>query len=151
MESGSQDSSEQTRRFFSSPEEGVERISDFLRVEDFKTLASYYDLTGSGIGRAYLESGEFFIRQQRPELAHPAELWRYKHPFAPGFEYCGKSSGADEGVFVVRVCISIDQGADSPTQEGYSSFLMIQSDRGWQVLPQPVDENNPPEMPSLAS
>ena len=151
MSNGPQDLSSFQSLFFSSPEEAVEKISDLLRVEDFNTLARYYDLSGSETERADLESGNFFVRRERPEMAHPAELWRYKHPFAPGFEYCGMIPGSGDGVFVIRVCISIDQGVDSPTQEGYSSFLMIQSDRGWQVLPGTVDENERPEMPTLAS
>ena len=149
MIDGTQDFSSHPELFFSSPEEAVEKMSALLRVEDFKTLACYYDLTGSGIDRADLESGDFFVRQQRPELSHPAELWRYKHPFAPGFKYCGRRAGSGDEIFVIRVCISIDQGEDSPMQEGYSSFLMIESDRGWQVLPQPVDENETPEMPTV--
>ena len=56
MESGSRDSSSLSTRFFSSPEEAVEQISDLLRAEDFETLACYYELTGSGIDRSELES-----------------------------------------------------------------------------------------------
>ncbi len=151
MENGSRDLASIPRRFFSSPEEAVEKISDLLRREDFKTLAGYYDLSGSGISRTDLESGKFFIRRQRPEVCHPADDWRYKHPFSPGFKYWDKAraSGSDEGVFVIRVGISFDQGVDSPVQRGYSLFLMIELDRGWQVLPQPADDNYPPEMPTV--
>lgn len=133
--------------FFPSPEEAVPRISALLRQEDFKTLATYYDLSDSNLPPAQLESGAFFIRDERPEVAHPAGFWRYKHPFAPGFEYRGMRASSRAHVFVISVEISIDQGAGSPSQVGRSSFYMIQSGKGWQLLPDPVAENEERDLP----
>ncbi len=133
--------------YFSSPQGAVPRIAELLRQEDFKTLAKYYDLSGSDIPLSDLESGDFFIRTERPEVAHPAGFWRYKHPFSPGFNFSSIRSTAREGVYVIRVEVSIDQGMDSPAQEGYSLFYMIKSARGWQVLPDHVVEDSEPEIP----
>jgi hypothetical protein len=128
--------------YFSSPQEAVPRITEMLKLEDFKTLAKYYDLSGSDIPPADLESGAFFVQRERPEVAHPAGFWRHKHPFPPGFTYAGMHPGARENVHVIRVEISIDQGAEAPNQSGYAQFQMIKSDMGWQILPDPV--NDPP-------
>ena len=40
--------------FFESPEAAVPVIAELLRKEGFRDLASYYDLTGSGIDRSEL-------------------------------------------------------------------------------------------------
>lgn len=134
------------KRYFESPKEAVPKIAELLQHEDFKTLAKYYDLSNSDIELAQLQSGEFFIRAERPELSHPAKFWRYKHPFAPGFEYASMRPSGKESVYVVTVRVSIDQGEDSPMQEGYSLFYMIQSDEGWQLLPDHVVEDSGPEI-----
>ena len=122
-------------KYFSSPKDAVPIISNLLRNQDFKTLAAYYDLSSSKIKRADLESGDFFIRKERPELAHPAEFWRYKHPFAPGYKFNSVQSTEKDGINLVRVMIEIDQGIDSPQQVGFSDFYMIKSAKGWQILP----------------
>jgi len=132
--------------YFSSPKEAVPVIADLLRKEDFETLTKYYDLSGSDIQKSELESGDFFIRKKRPELSHPGGFWRYKHPFAPGFEYASKHPSSKKGVYVIEVAVSIDQGADSPVQRGKSLFYMVTSDKGWQLLPDRVDET-PAQIP----
>jgi hypothetical protein len=129
--------------YFSSPKQAVPVISELLRKEDFKTLANYYDLSASDIQRSALESGDFFIRKKRPEVGHPGGSWKYKHPFALGFKYASESPSSRkdlEAVHVIEVSISIDQGADSPVQMGKSFFYMKSSDKGWQLLPDQVDE-----------
>jgi len=135
-------------RYFPSPEAAVPVISDLLRKNDFLTLASYYDLTGSAVTRAELESGEYFIRQERPEAAHPSGAWRYKHPFPPGFTYRSMSPGPKENVFLIQVETKIDQGEGAPSQRGIDSFLMVRSDRGWQILPDAVTGEG--ELPATA-
>jgi hypothetical protein len=135
-------------KYFPSPKEAVPVITELLRQEDFKTLAKYYDLSNSDISPADLESGDFFIEEKRPEVAHPAGFWRYKHPFPPGFKYSGMRPGVRERVHVISVKISIDQGAESPNQVGYSFFYMIESARGWQILPDRVAEDKTPELSS---
>ncbi len=134
------------RAFFTSPQEAVPKIADMLRQSDFKTLARYYDLTDSDVPLADLESGTFFIREERPEFAHPGGFWRYKHPFSPGFEYIDMQSTDRDAVHEIRVTISIEQGAGSPDQVGYSFFYMIRSAHGWQVLPDKVEEGREPSV-----
>lgn len=121
--------------FFETPEQAVDSIRGMLRSENWASLARYYDLSGSGIDRDTLDSGEFFIRTERPEVSHPAGFWRYKHPFPPSFEYAFTTPADEAGIFVVRVSISIDQGAGSPAQEGWQDFLMRESGKGFQILP----------------
>ena len=123
------------RSFFTSPEQAVEVARKLLLAEDFSTLADYYDLSGSEIDRSRLECGDYFIRRQRPEAAHPGGFWRYKHPFAPGFKLSSVQPTDRAGVYRVTMTITIDQGADAPAQEGMSHFHMIESPRGWQILP----------------
>ena len=122
-------------KYFTTPWEAVPIITDLLKNQDFKTLAAYYDISSSKIKRADLESGEFFIQTDRPEVAHPAEFWRYKHPFAPGFKFDNIQSTEKEGIYIVTVMIVIDQGEGSPSQEAYDNFHMIKSTKGWQILP----------------
>ena len=88
-----------------------------------------------------MESGDFFIRRERPEAAHPAEFWRYKHPFSPGFKFKSVQATAKEAIYIIEVAISIDQGPDSPEQIGLSYFYMLKSDNGWKILPDPVGED----------
>lgn len=132
--------------YFSSPQEAVSRLAELVRNKEFKTLAKYYDLSGSDIPLADLESGDFFIRTERPEMAHPAGFWRYKHPFPPGFRYSSTRPSTREGVYIISVSVLIDEGSDIPNQEGLSLFYMVKSTKGWQVLPDQVAEDERPEI-----
>ena len=124
--------------YFTSPAEAIPMISKLLQKNDFKTLARYYDLSNSETKLSDLESGDFFIRKERPEAAHPGGFWSYKHPFAPGFKYKGVRKTGRDPIHVVEVSISIDQGPDSPEQIGLSYFYMIKSQEGWRILPDQV-------------
>ena len=136
--------------YFSSPAEAIPIITELLKKNNFKILAGYYDLSNSETKLAELESGDFFIRKERPEVAHPAGFWRYKHPFAPGFKYQGIRATEKEGIYIVEISISIDQGEDSPIQSGLSYFYMLKSDSGWKILPDAVsDDDRKPEMPTI--
>jgi len=120
--------------YFESPKQAVEVISDLLSKGDWKTLSRYYDLSGTETSRRDLESGRFFLREQKPEASHPGGFWRHRHPFAPGFEY---HFHHDEGkdTVVVSLRIEIDQGAGM-IQEGRTVFKMRKSAPGYQVLPE---------------
>ena len=120
--------------YFQSPKQAVSAITVLLEAKDWPVLAKYYDLTGSEIDRAALDSGEFFWRTKRPPAAHPAGFWRYKHPFAPGFKYDDEQATDRPRVVKVAVKIEIDQGG-GPQQRSFSHFLMRKHPQGWQVLP----------------
>jgi hypothetical protein len=135
------------QKFFSSPKEAVTIVSKFLKKNDFNNLADYYDLKDSKIKKSELVSGDFFIRKTRPEISHPSGVWRYKHPFAPDYKYCGMRPTERKDVFIIEVNISIDQGEGIPDQEGFSFFYMRKSDKGWQVLPDIVEEKALHDMP----
>jgi hypothetical protein len=126
------------QRYFTSPEQAVEVARKLLLAEDYPALADYYDLSGSDVDRDELERGEFFVRKQKPEVVHPGGFWRTKHPFSPGFELHSVQPTGRAKVHRVVMTITIDQGIDTPAQEGMSHFHMIESVRGWQILP-PAD------------
>ena len=128
--------------YFSSPAEAIPIITELVKTENLKVLARYYDLSNSEIKLAELESGDFFIRKERPEVAHPAGFWRYKHPFAPGFKFSSVQAAAKDPIYIVEVSISIDQGLDSPIQSGLSYFYMLKSDNGWKILPDAVSNDD---------
>ena len=136
--------------YFSSPAEAIQIITELLEKKNFKILAKYYDLSKSEIELSELESGNFFIRKQRPENAHPAGFWRFKHPFAPGFTFNSAQATVKDEIYIVKVSISIDQGSDYPKQIGFSCFYMLKSDKGWKVLPdQVVEDEHQAEMPNF--
>lgn len=120
--------------YFTDPASAVEEISVMLRNKDWAKLATYYDLSGSQIDRATLISGEFFYTDERPESAHPAGFWRYKHPFPPAFKYLSSSDVAQVGVKQVTVYVEIDQGGGM-IQRGEQTFFMSWTGKGFQVLP----------------
>jgi hypothetical protein len=122
--------------YFDDPRTAVTEISRLLRARDWSTLARYYDLEGTDLRRSDLESGAFFYTEQRPELAHPGGFWRYRHPFAPGFEYVSSRELGSGGRIEVTVGIEIDQGG-GPPQRGMRVFRMRRSARGYRVLPEP--------------
>ncbi len=128
--------------YFSSPAKAIQTITELLKNENFKILSKYYDLSNSNIDLAELESGDFFIQKQRPEIAHPSGFWRYKHPFAPGYIFKSSRVAGKKTVYVVEVSISIDQGLDSPAQQGLSYFYMLKSNKGWKILPDEVSEDD---------
>lgn len=132
-------------KYFSDPgKEAVLIITGLIRDDNWKELSLYYDLDGSGIRRERLESGEFFIRTRRPEVAHPAEFWRHKHPFSPEFQYDFHSE--TDGIATVNLSITIDQGGGM-VQRGMSSFRMKRSEKGYQILPD-MGQRSVPEAPA---
>jgi len=120
-------------KYFASPSKAVKQITVMMEEKNWSELANYYDLTGSQTDRAELVSGEFFYTEERPDIAHPAGFWKYKHPFAPGFEFNSIRELEDVDVFEITVGIEIDQGGGM-IQEGYQTFLMQKSDKGYQVI-----------------
>lgn len=121
--------------FFNSPRAAVAAIRKMQGEEDWASLARCYDLEGADIDRAALISGAFFIRTERPEVSHPGGFWRYKHPFAPAFDYAFTTPAVEAGVVIVRVEIEIDQGAGASAQRGWQEFSMRESKKGFQILP----------------
>jgi len=124
-------------KYFASPQEAVEIISELLIKEDWKTLSRYYYLEGSNVDVEELESGRFFIRTKPPEVCHPGGFWVYKHPFDPSFKYLGHEEIRDN-IIIVTVHIRIDEGMGM-FQEGRKFFAMKKTPKGLQVLPRIVD------------
>lgn len=122
-------------RYFASPLEAVEQITLMLNEKNWSELAKYYDLADSPEERAELVSGKFFFTEEKPEAAHPGGFWKYKHPFAPAFEFESTREQEEAGVIEVTVGVEIDQGG-GPKQRGLQTFLMRKSDKGYQVMPQ---------------
>jgi len=122
-------------RCFNNPQDAVSDIAMMLRNKNWKDLASYYDLNESHVERGALTSGEYFIRHTRPKSAHPGGFWRYRHPFSPEFDFGWVEPVEENGdVVEVFVTIEIDQGGGM-IQRGIDSFLMRESECGYQILP----------------
>lgn len=120
--------------YFASPEECVTRTTELLKTRNWRELARYYDLSGSGISRGDLESGAFFLRTDPPENAHPAGLWKFREPFAPGYAFISAEPFARTDVINVTVGIAIDEGGGL-TQRGRTGFQLKKSSAGYQLLP----------------
>ena len=110
-------------------------VNELLRKEDWVTLSSYYDLSGSRVDRQDLESGRFFVRAETGGIHHQG-FARYKHPFPPGFRFDQVRATEDPSVILVVVSIEIDQGGGTK-QRGLSEFKMRKSAKGYQILPSP--------------
>ena len=136
--------------YFKSPKEAVEIISKLLRKNDWETLSRYYDLDNSDVEIEELESGTFFILNERPNVTHPI-LGGYKHPFDPAFKYDNHREGPNDTIIVV-LSIRIDQG-DGRVQEGFDFFKLRKTANGFQVLPENVDSDEafriPPDVDDL--
>jgi hypothetical protein len=121
-------------KYFASPSTAVEQITVMLEEKNWPELAKYYDLTDGPTDHADLVSGEFFYTDERPEVAHQAGFWKYKHPFSPAFEFKSTKGLEAPGVIEVTVGVEIDQGGGM-IQRGLQTFLMRKSDKGYQVMP----------------
>ena len=121
--------------YFSGPEESVKIITQLLRTEDWATLSAYYHIPDQDQQLLdSLLSGDYFIRKERPEAAHPAGFWRYRHPFSPGFSYSWHET-IKEDLIKVHLVIEIDQG-QGMIQTGMDSFLLIKFKEGYKLLPE---------------
>ncbi len=134
--------------YFTDPKTAVTVISGLIEQADWIVLSRYYDLSGSGIDREALESGRFFVRSERPPMAHPGGFWRIRHPFHPSFRYRYHQS-LPENQVQVHLSIEIDQGGGM-TQRGMHSFLLRKSEKGYQILPAAPENPDPfPSPPEL--
>jgi hypothetical protein len=124
---------EKMKKYFESPEQAVETINQLLKDENWKELYKYYDLEETGIHPKDLISGDFFIRKDKPGVAHPGGFWKYKNPFPLGFKYL-RTDLAEGSIHSVWVNIEIDMGGGK-TQRGQQLFRMIKSYEGYQLLP----------------
>lgn len=120
--------------YFSSPRESVKLTSQLLVEENWEKLSNYYFLENTDEGiRDSLKNGSYFIRDKRPEVAHPGGFWKYKKPFPPGFNYLSHIESAKDTI-KVDVTLEIDQG-DGLMQQGITSFYLIKSEKGYQLIP----------------
>ena len=120
--------------YFSSPRESVEITSQLLLDENWEKLSAYYYLENTNSQMIdSIKNGSYFIRNKRPEVAHPGEFWKYKKPFHPSFNYLSHSENTGDTT-KVNVNLEIDQGGGM-IQEGMSSFYLLKSKHGYQLLP----------------
>jgi hypothetical protein len=124
--------------YFDNPKQAVDTITKLLVSSAWEELSTYYDLSGTGVDRSRLISGEYFVRENVPEVGHPAGSAKYKEPFAPGFSYQSHSTRSD-GVVVVTVGVEIDQGGGM-IQRGVDNFLLRKSSNGYQLVPEPASQ-----------
>jgi len=120
--------------YFSTPQESVELTAQLLIQEDWGTLLKYYFVENSDKETIdSLKNGSYFIRNKKPEVVHPAVSWRYKKPFDPNFKYSGHFE-EDLARIKVDVSMEMDQG-NGMIQQGTSSFYLIKSQNGYQLIP----------------
>lgn len=124
--------------YFPTPESAVTEATQMMRAKSWKQLARYYDLTGTSIPRATLDSGVFFMVKAtvQPQPAPMAELGE-REPFVPGFQFISAEPGKEPDVMVVHVGMEIDQGG-GPKQKVRSQFQLKKHAQGWLLLPQPA-------------
>ncbi len=119
-------------RYFSTPQAAVTGITDLLKAQDWTTLSTYYDLTGSAIDQTALKNGSYFVTEQPAEKAKNVSL-RFKQPFAPGFQYrATKPIGSDE--FEVSLMIEINNG-DGTVRRALDALYLKAYPEGYQILP----------------
>ena len=120
--------------YFSTPQESVELTAQLLIDEDWEELSNYYFIEESDQETiASLKNGSYFVRDKRPEVFHPALDWKYKKPFHPKFKYIDHIEIGNDTI-QVNVGLEIDQG-NNMMQQGISSFYLIKSENGFQILP----------------
>ena len=135
-------------RYFRDPKQAVDAIKTMLSSRAWEKLSGYYDLSDTDIDRASLISGEFFVREERPELAHPAGFWRIKEPFSPQYAYQSHYHRSDE-IVDVTVHIEIDEGMGM-IRRGFNNFQLRKSPNGYQLLPKSPGSpplGDPPDEP----
>lgn len=112
-------------RHFASPQEAVETSSWLVRNEDWKQLASYYDLSGTDVTREQLESGRLFAAGDRPGGA--------AQPFPPlmRFDHVEDTARKD----VKKVVVVRGEPADEATPQN-ADFYLRKSKLGYQLLPE---------------
>jgi hypothetical protein len=131
---------------FSSPEQAVQRIAELQAKQDWAALARYYDLSGSDVSAASLESGEYF-RAPTGRAAPGGPGMAHREPFTPGFKFDHTEATDRADVIRVVVAIEIDQGAGSPKQRGFDHFLLRKTSAGYKLLPRPPAVANPAAPP----
>ena len=108
-------------RYFASPQEAVETSSWLVRNEDWKQLASYYDLTGSNITREQLESGSLFTGSTT-------------QPFPPLLRFDHVEDTATKNVKKVVVVLP-GEPTDQTTPRS-DEFYLRKSKLGYRLLPE---------------
>lgn len=122
-------------QYFANPASAVDRIKVMLKEKDWVALAKYYDLSDSPVEREDLVSGKFFYTDEKPEAAHSAGFWKYKHPFDPAFDFQSVRELDETGIVEVIMVIKIDQGGGL-TQQGQQVFYMRRSESGYRIIPE---------------
>ena len=118
-------------RYFSTPQAAVSEVTQLLEARDWQTLSAFYDLTDSGLDKAMLKDGSFFVDQAAAKIAGGEP--RYAHPFALGFQYrATKPIGNDE--FEVSLMIEIDNG-DGTVRRALDTLYLKAYPEGYQILP----------------
>ncbi|MBE7494449.1 MAG: hypothetical protein HS117_05860 [Verrucomicrobiaceae bacterium] len=121
--------------YFTTPEAAVTEAAKMMRDKAWRVLARYYDLSGTDIPRATLDSGVFFMVKVPDQPLPPplAELGQ-REPFVPGFQFINTEPDKEPGVTIVHVGMEIDQGG-GPKQKVRSQFRLRKHEQGWQLLP----------------
>jgi hypothetical protein len=131
------------RQYFADPQSAVPVISRMLATEDWKTLASYYDVPADSPERANLESGDAFISKAPPGSPQSAQFDRYIQPFPPEFHFISTRQTDNPGLVEVTVAREIDQGGGM-VQRVTRTFMMRKSENGFQLILVPNEKASSP-------
>ncbi len=119
--------------YFNNPEQAVKAIKVMMLASRWVTLGRYYVAETRDQYSEAIASGAFFKRDPLSGATHPGGFDQWRQPFAPSFDYLSHQSLAD-GRVRVEVYRLIDQGRDSPPQEGRDHFLLLSTPHGYQLL-----------------
>jgi hypothetical protein len=120
--------------YFSTPQQAVEISAKLMIAKKWGELSNYYFLENTDEETLNaMKSGAYFINSEKPEVAHPAFDWKYKKPFPPNFKYLNHIE-INNDTLEVTIGVEIDQG-EGMIQKGQSSFLLVKSESGYQLLP----------------
>ena len=123
----------QKQSYFSSPQEAVTKINELLREENFSELASYYDLSDSSVPLDSLTSGQYFLKNSKPERDIPGGFGKFSRPFPLGFSYANHETV--DSLITVTVHFEIDQGGGM-MQRAIQYFDLRKSENGFQLVAQ---------------
>lgn len=132
-------------RYFHDAEETVSRVNGLIESREWETLASFYDLAGSGLSPHELTSGHFFTGENEAAGAS-----QEPKPFPAGASFLRVESTGSSDVF--KIFVSIDAapgpvvtaaGPTLPPEPTIVSFPAIRHPQGYRLLPAIIQEEVP--------
>jgi len=123
-----------TAQYFNDIRDAIELCTYLLLDEEWEKLASYYDLTNTTLTYNDIANRDFFMTDIKPfDTPLPANYWKYKHPFPPGYRYLF-SEPLDSEITKIWLTNKFEIG-DGLVKDGRFWFLMRYKLDGYQIVP----------------